>query len=84
MLQENLRGEMKVAMQRDSTFLRDLSLVAKLADTMQLSSSEVQRMSSGFHDSQMFVWSVGSCCLPKSFFNTEAFVLWHTSNVCQC
>ena len=37
----NLRGEMKVALQRDSTFLRDLLLVGKLADAMKLSSIKV-------------------------------------------
>ena len=42
MLQLNLRGEMKVATQRDSTFLKDLSLVSKLADAMKLSSVEVK------------------------------------------
>ena len=41
MLELNLRGEMKVATLRDSSFLKDLSLVGKLADAMKLSSVEV-------------------------------------------
>ena len=44
MLELNLRGEMKVAALRDSSFLKDLSLVGKLADAMKLSSVEVTRL----------------------------------------
>ena len=68
MLELNLRGEMKVATQRDSSFLKDLSLVGKLADAMKLSSAEVTRPNLFYRPSTKLreskVFSCPSVCPP--------------------